>query len=242
MLPSPRVCGVPTARVCWHHWDTSTSKELPVTAPEAAISRNSRYTLFHSVWMDFSTHWWVCQTSLYSLKPLWALCILLGCMAFRGKQPSLTTAARELRSCPKAPQGYGQQAGLQLAPPGAQGTAQGAIPPLAAATLPTPSPGCGSPVPTSLGVYDCAANSEGLWNEYDPRTNWANLLLEGCSLCQTSLPVMFVSILIKLGGIHIQWHIHTYSLTQTRVLHVMWYLKQHDIWSQTELTWNHFTI
>lgn len=32
------------------------------------------------------------QSSLYSLKPLWALCILLTCTAFQVKHPQLTTA------------------------------------------------------------------------------------------------------------------------------------------------------
>lgn len=136
----------------------------------------------------------------------------------------------------------GVQSGQELGSPESWGTASVVIPSFASRKFKLPFLNVAYTSLASEGMQNFAANSEGLWTKYDTYTNWANLLLKRCSLCQTTLLVLFVSILIKLGGIHIHWHIHTYSLTQTRVLHVMWYLKQHNIWSQTELTRNDFTI
>lgn len=93
VLPSPRICGVPAACVHWHHWDTSISKEFPVTAPKAATARNSRSPLSHSVRTDLSTNCSVCQTSLCSLKPLRNCESFSHTHGFLGKHPQLTTAA-----------------------------------------------------------------------------------------------------------------------------------------------------
>lgn len=193
VLPPARVCVVPAA---WHHRDTRTCEELwpqLPRQPRAGIAGIPSCTQHGGTQGDAAG----------SARPVPTPQSLCGPCA-SSSHAWLSRKASPLPTAAQGCRGHTQQAGLQLALLGLRALLQEQSLPSCSSPAEEPFPcrrlTCAQP----LWVCNCAANSEGLCNAHDTHTNWAKLLLEGCSLCQTSLLVLFVSILIKLGGIHIQ--------------------------------------